>query len=361
MEMVRGCEGATAPGPVAVFVHVIQGPRRLLTSVHIGSELLFTHIDLSHPLSCGTVSDGVHSPIRIRICDATSTKPRVVVCPPACDTYTNSNGHRLWHGLESHHSSNCYACDTGQTYRGSKGFAQTSPGCPQVSRQPQGMMPVHSLTMTSSYQGFVQVAVGKEQHLQVFDVHEYLITARSPFFRKVMSGNWQEAKDRLVKLPEDDPAIFQLYVHLLYTNMLAVIPNPGLAKDDSMEEVSRLAKLYVLAEKLQDIETKDLVVEAMLLGSREIRKDGQCYAPGPEAVGAIYAGTMPGSPMRRLYVDIYTYRANSIWLSKNSGDWPSEFVHELALELLDKRKTSADPTKTADLSSYKELRSAAAP
>jgi hypothetical protein len=99
-----------------MFVHVIQGPLQLLTLSHSRSDLVPTHIDLSNPRRCDTVSNGVRPRIRMWICDAACT-------------------------------ANDYAYDTGQSYRAFRGFARTSKGHAQISRQPQGMMIVHSLTL----------------------------------------------------------------------------------------------------------------------------------------------------------------------------------------------------------------------
>jgi hypothetical protein len=215
---------------------------------------------------------------------------------------------------------------------------------------------VPPLTLGSSYRGFIQVAVGEGDQLQTFDVHEDIITARSPFFKKAMSGDWKEAQDRLVKLPDDNPAIFQLYVHLLYTNMLAVVPDPLPPNYTGSNEHVKLAKLYVLAEKLQDIDTKNTVLEAMLLATRQTRSDGKCYYPGNGPICLIYAGTVPGSPMRKLLVDFYTYQAEANWLSESDETWPTEFTHELAIKLLDKREAPIDPTRTGDASRYMEVK-----
>jgi hypothetical protein len=72
-----------------------------------------------------------------------------------------------------------------------------------------------------------------------------------------MSGDWKEAQDRIVKLPEDDSDTFKCYVHLLYTNTLSVIPDPLPPNYQVFQEQQDLAKLYVLVEKLQDTGTKN--------------------------------------------------------------------------------------------------------
>ncbi|KAF2122074.1 hypothetical protein BDV96DRAFT_136984 [Lophiotrema nucula] len=51
----------------------------------------------------------------------------------------------------------------------------------------------------------VKVIVGAEGNQQEFFVHVGLITSRSPFFEKALSGEWREAEDKIVTMPEDDP------------------------------------------------------------------------------------------------------------------------------------------------------------
>lgn len=179
-----------------------------------------------------------------------------------------------------------------------------------------------------------------------------MITSRSPFFKKAISGEWQESADRHVKLPEDEPAIFKIYLHFLYTGELALLP----VGFEVSEEHTKLAKLYVLAEKLQDGEAKRTVLQTFLLSSRVGGLFSKPYALGPELVHIVYEGTPQGSPMRRLIVDLYTYRAEKTWITKHAEEWewPADFYKELALNLLDKRTACGDPTKTCDTSAYRE-------
>jgi hypothetical protein len=204
------------------------------------------------------------------------------------------------------------------------------------------------------YKGVIQVTVGEGDKLQTFHVHEDLLTARSPFFKKALSGNWKEAQDRLVKLPEDDPVTFQRYVHLLYTDAL-VIEAEEVSEPSKSTEYPHLGLLYVLAEKLQDIDAKNVVLEATLLASRREHADGIRYFPGNDMICLIYAGTGPGSPMRNLLVNFYAYQGEGEWLKREGEEWPSDITRELAIQLLDKPKRPNDPTRTGDASKYMEV------
>jgi hypothetical protein len=109
-----------------------------------------------------------------------------------------------------------------------------------------------------------------------------------------------------------EPETFKRYLHLLYTNDMAVVPDPLPKNYAGDEEKIALAKLYVFAEKLQDCSTKDAVVKAMFHSSYLVRSNGIIYATGGlPVIRFIYAGTISGSQMRRLLVDMHTYCAPS--------------------------------------------------
>lgn len=135
-------------------------------------------------------------------------------------------------------------------------------------------------------------------------------------------------------------------MHLLYTGKLGVVLESGPAPYDGGAEKIRLAKLYVLAEKLQDVVTKNLVVDAMLLSCRQTSAGGIALTPSLAVIAIIYSGTPPGSPMRRMMTDPFSYRARSSWISRNVEDWPRDFLFDLAISLLEKRLPPTDLTKT---------------
>lgn len=207
-----------------------------------------------------------------------------------------------------------------------------------------------------SYRGFIEVCVGQSEGAGIFDVHESLLSARSSFFRNALDRKWKEGQDRRVKLPADEPDVFRIYVNYLYTGVLAVIPDPLPAIYKGAEDHLSLAKVYVLAEMLQDTTAKNAVVEAMLVTCRRTFHDGQYHLPGPQVIHIVYEGTPGSSPMRRVLVDLYTYRATRHCVEAfTSQKWPHEFYQELAICMMVKRaKPSVDATRTGDASTYME-------
>lgn len=110
-----------------------------------------------------------------------------------------------------------------------------------------------------------------------------------------------------------------------------------------------LAQLYVLAEKLQDTITKNIVLEAMILCARE-----HPYSlPGAHVVRIVYDGTPRNSPMRKLLVDRFTQRADAFTLRLALALWPRDFLEDLSIQLVIKRLPAAsDPIMTGGASDY---------
>jgi hypothetical protein len=137
--------------------------------------------------------------------------------------------------------------------------------------------------------------VGKDDTQKKFHVHESLITARSLFFRNALQGNWKEAQDRVVKLTKDDPEVFSLYLQGLYAGHL----DP---KDDTPADKAYVLRggLFVLAERIRDVKTKNLVIEAIRTKS-SVRDHPKAFL---EMSTAIYNGTPGPCGARELLVDL---------------------------------------------------------
>jgi hypothetical protein len=59
----------------------------------------------------------------------------------------------------------------------------------------------------------IPVRVGP--HAETFYVHRAILT-KSEYFRKALDGDFQEAENQAMDLPEEDPAIFSFVVAFLY-------------------------------------------------------------------------------------------------------------------------------------------------
>lgn len=179
--------------------------------------------------------------------------------------------------------------------------------------------------------------VGKEPEHTDFLLHEGIICERSEFFRRAMSGNWIEKEERLVKLPEERPLVFDMYVSLLYTNRTLDCEQstegeiePKAFRNVQQKQYRALCKLYVLAEMLQDLEAKKAALKAMITTS-QMYIEQSWWKPNEHFVRDLYGSTPRGSPARRWLVDIWSNVKASSLESYGADSLPNEFLLDLAV------------------------------
>ena len=187
-------------------------------------------------------------------------------------------------------------------------------------------------------------------------MHKHLLTSRSTLFEKALSGNFKGSNEGIISLKDHEPFIFAVYVDCLYTNSLALAPI--MPDRDAGNGGITLCKVYVLAEKLQDTDTKNLIMKCLVDGTgsglaKEVAGRKFPYIPCSEAVKIIYGGTLPGSMARKLLVDMYTCQARGRWIASHQG-WPMEFLTELLADVLDKRIPPDDPLRERVSDKYME-------
>lgn len=164
-----------------------------------------------------------------------------------------------------------------------------------------------------------------------FSVHEKLIRESSDFFDKAMSSDWKESRTHSVSLPDEDPEVFESYLHWIYCKKL-----PLRCEDPGSAEYLQLAKAIILGDRLQDADFEDAAIDAVIDKSQSSKMNGQALAP---MITYIYKNTVGESGARRLLVDFYVCQGNKDWLGGPKGprDLPPEFILDLATGLLERR------------------------
>jgi hypothetical protein len=148
----------------------------------------------------------------------------------------------------------------------------------------------------------------------VFTAREFFLVSRSEFFRRALTGNWTEAESRTIKLPDDDPHIFGIYLNLVYTGQLVTMRK-------SVEECSKLDRatfyqhiskeyddlfsIYILVEKFQDVTAKNTIIVAVIDMTRVKCEDASRAKASLRSINKVYEGTPDSSPLRRLLMDMY--------------------------------------------------------
>jgi hypothetical protein len=96
----------------------------------------------------------------------------------------------------------------------------------------------------------VTIEVGPEK--EHFVVHQSFLCAKSPYFDKALSGSFQEAITRSVRLPEVSPVLFRIFVAWLYYGNLSYLPPIGKTarKDfDSLEITEEIVEQSLIPQR----------------------------------------------------------------------------------------------------------------
>jgi len=146
-----------------------------------------------------------------------------------------------------------------------------------------------------SYGDTFTIIVGPEKISHA--VHQQALVRSSGFFRAACNGNFKEAEEKTIRLPEMDKEAFKSYVQWAYTNEVAVKADddPG---DDAEQEArwNSLARLYGATHILLDIALRNAIIDRLILlhGNR---------TPNVRMVNAIYKLTTADCKLRALVTD----------------------------------------------------------
>lgn len=194
--------------------------------------------------------------------------------------------------------------------------------------------------------------MGKQK--EVFDVHENLIRASSPFFDKAMSDSWQKSTQEHIELPDDDPEIFGIYVHWLYRGTLPVYTK---AKDKV--EWLNILKSHTFGDKVLDNSFQNTAIYALIEKCTTLG-EGKTGCPNIDAIQHVYGNTSGSSPIRKLFLDMYVYAANKTSVQKwQEEDIPKAFLFDLASKLLSQQGRPRPGLKASDyyIHEIKEVKS----
>ena len=170
----------------------------------------------------------------------------------------------------------------------------------------------------------IVVLVGENE--EPFIVHEAPLHANSGFFEAALSKDWQESKERRVKLPAEEPKYFKTYVQWVYGHRLYI---------GATEHANYLilSHLYSLGGRLADCDFQDAVLDSYIATARP--GASECYwLPSNEAIEVLYENTVRGDAARRLMVDLHVCLADESAFGDEAVDGLEAFTHELACALL---------------------------
>lgn len=189
--------------------------------------------------------------------------------------------------------------------------------------------PPPSLKIAFTQQDTVTLLVGFDEEPLV--AHESYLTRNSEFFKAAMKKEWAEGQIRVIKLPEDDLATMVDYLAFTYSRDL---PTLHLTGSPMVDGWTRLAKLYLLGERILDKCIRNAVVSEFLRITTTPNEKGDTYFMPTVVSDMIFDGTPEGSPIRQMIVDNYVSWGYTNWLDTGT-DHPA-LILELARALLEK-------------------------
>lgn len=139
------------------------------------------------------------------------------------------------------------------------------------------------------------VLTGKGPDQRRFTVHKSLFTKRSKLLEAATSSRWTSGINKPVDLTEHEPAVFDSYMQCVYLGSVTVPEVPKYAKNSRF---GGLITLYLLADKLYDGVTTNIVMDEIIRTSDEAR-----VIPCRVLVALVYKSTIAGSPLRRISKD----------------------------------------------------------
>lgn len=162
-------------------------------------------------------------------------------------------------------------------------------------------------------------------------VYKSEICSRSEFFRSACSDRWSESGQDPIELPTDSPEIFDLYLHCLYKDMVDVgsLLEPIAGEEDvnANDRIDyRLVSTYILADKLRDVVTANLVMDDII-----DLYEQNCVPPLPPITTIVARNTPVKSPLRRFFVGLiagqsfHRHRMRVI----ECEDTPKDFICEI--------------------------------
>lgn len=174
----------------------------------------------------------------------------------------------------------------------------------------------NSYLSAKSFKDHVIVLVGPKE--VKFMAHTEVICARSTFFKAACSNKWNSSDS--VKLPEDDPDVFDCYIRCLYENTTCRAGN-----DEKV--FLRSVRSWILADKLGDSRSANLFIDSLIAYSDEAK-----VLPTPQCTSFALANTAATSPLRRLMVDYRVHECTLTQVKQEINDLAWDVLAAMVLE-----------------------------
>ena len=164
----------------------------------------------------------------------------------------------------------------------------------------------------------------------VFQVHQNILFDASPVFKAAFCGNFQEASERSMPLPDDDKDSVGRMISWLYTKVFELtVP---VSNETSEECYMQLAKLNTLADKYDIYSLKNQIIDELF---KLTKKPRYIMPPQTPIVEYVYNNTTNGSSFRKLMVAWYAFKIDLGWYDlETTRDELAEISQDFAIDLV---------------------------
>ena len=183
------------------------------------------------------------------------------------------------------------------------------------------------------------VHVGPEDEVERFAVRKNLAIRHSEFIKKALdpASGWKEAKENIVRFPEESPEAFQVFVTFLNTGVIHLNHFKNAKSNavreeapDKDKEWNSIAQVWLLSDRIDSVAFKDAVVDKVV---SLVRNNGKVptslYRP-------IFKGSVSKSGMRKLLTDIAVYGLFAPGIRADQPGDPEcvDYFRDVALEAM---------------------------
>jgi hypothetical protein len=163
-----------------------------------------------------------------------------------------------------------------------------------MTSQPQQSLPAAVRMPKRGYDSFItspliKVLVGPENDRSELYIHRNMITSQSIFFANALSDRWENSETKTVNLYDLDPELTAEEV----TAYLETVYTKETASQEEENDVSYTCRIYVVAERMLDVQTRNLALQAVYERTHKPFNDGSFYMPGSPCLEIVHGARHP--------------------------------------------------------------------
>ena len=150
-----------------------------------------------------------------------------------------------------------------------------------------------------------------------FVIYPDVLSKRSKFFESACSGRWN-AEGNPIDLVPESPEVFGDYLNCVYQGDIDI---------ETEDRFYCLIQLYVLADRLGDWKSANMVMDEMIASSDEMTD-----FPSNAGLHIVMENTTETSPLRQFIVDTYVYETSEDVFNNDNEGFPQGLLLAIAKE-----------------------------